>query len=113
MYFNLKYYEDLRDDQEIHIYGNFNNWCIDESTYMKYNNESDSFTNARLFKQGFYTYRFVVVDGEGNINQGVIGGNFWQTENNYDVIVYYRAPGARFDRVIGYGKANSTVISNN
>ncbi|NND64258.1 MAG: DUF5103 domain-containing protein [Flavobacteriaceae bacterium] len=112
MHFALQYYEDI-GDKEIHIYGNFNNWCIDESTYMRYDEAADVFRNTRLFKQGFYNYRFVLVDRDGTIDQGAIGGNFWQTENDYSVLVYYRGPGERFDRIIGYGQGNSSVISNN
>lgn len=112
MHFALKYYEDI-GDKEIHIYGNFNNWTIDESTYMKYDEETDTFRNTRLFKQGFYNYRFVVVDRDGSIDQGAIGGNFWQTENDYTVLVYYRGPGERYDRIIGMGKGNSSIITNN
>lgn len=112
VYFALNYYEDI-GDKEIHIYGNFNNWCIDESTYMRYDEEADSYRNARLFKQGFYNYRYVLVDRDGSIDEGAIGGNFWETENDYSVLVYYRGPGERFDRIIGYGRANSSVITNN
>ncbi len=112
MHFALQYFEDI-GDKEIHIYGNFNNWCIDDSTYMRYDADADVFRNTRLFKQGFYNYRFVLVDRDGSIDQGAIGGNFWQTENNYSVLVYYRGPGERFDRIIGYGQSNSHEISNN
>lgn len=112
MHFNLQYFEDL-EDKEIHIYGNFNNWSIDESTYMEYNEAKDTYQNERLFKQGFNNYRYVIVDRDGKIDQGAIGGNFWQTENDYTVLVYYRGPGERFDRIIGYGKANSIDITNN
>jgi hypothetical protein len=112
MHFNLQYFEDLQD-KEIHIYGNFNNWSIDESTYMEYNEAKDTYQNERLFKQGFNNYRYVIVDRDGKIDQGAIGGNFWQTENDYTVLVYYRGPGERFDRIIGYGKANSIDITNN
>ncbi len=112
MHFALQYYEDI-GDKEIHLYGNFNNWSIDESTYMKYDEATDSYRNTRLYKQGFYNYRFVLVDRDGSVDQGAIGGNFWQTENDYTVLVYYRGPGERFDRIIGYGKANSNIINNN
>ncbi len=112
MHFNLQYYEDI-GDKEIHIYGNFNNFAIDESTYMKYDETSDSYKNTRLFKQGFYNYRFVLVDRDGSIDEGAIGGNFWQTENDYTVLVYYRGPGERFDRIIGIGRSNSSIITNN
>ena len=64
------------------------------------------------FKQGFYNYKYVTLDNNGNLNEGAISGNHWQTENNYKVIVYYRPLGGRYDLVIGYGGANSSFITN-
>ena len=63
--------------------------------------------------QGFYNYKYVVVNRDGTIDQGAISGDFWQTENDYSVIVYFRDLGARYDRIIGTGSANSTNINNN
>jgi hypothetical protein len=111
IHFNFMYYEDI-GDKEIHIYGNFNNWTIDGSTYMEYNEKTDSYENTRLFKQGFYNYKYVLVDRDGSIDYGALSGNFWQTENQYTVIVYYRDLGARYDRIIGVGAANSININN-
>ncbi len=111
MHFNFLYYEDI-GDKELHIYGNFNNWTIDGTTYMEYNQNTDSFSNTRLFKQGFYNYKYVLVDRDGSIDEGALSGNFWQTENMYTVIVYYRDIGARFDRIIGVGAASSININN-
>ena len=80
---------------------------------MRYNEKTDTYQNARLFKQGFYNYKYVMVNRDGSIEQGPISGNFWETENQYTVLVYYRAPGSRFDRLLGKGSANSSKISNN
>jgi len=112
IHFNLQYFEDI-GDKELHIYGNFNNWTIDESTYMKYNPDTDTYQNSRLFKQGFYNYKYVLVNRDGGVIDGAVSGNFWQTENDYTVVVYFRDLGARYDRVIGVGRANSTNITNN
>lgn len=112
MFFNLQFYEDI-GDKEIHLYGNFNNWTIDGSTYMEYNRETDTYQNSRLFKQGFYNYTYVLVNRDGSIDEGAISGDFWQTENDYTVVVYFRDLGARYDRIIGMGFANSTNITNN
>ena len=112
VHFNLQYYDDI-GDKELHIYGNFNNWTIDETTYMRYDTESDTYRNSRLFKQGFYNYKYVLVDRDGSIDPGAVSGNYWQTENEYTVIVYYRDLGGRFDRIIGMGMANATTITNN
>ena len=112
MHFNLQYYDDL-GDKELHLYGNFNNWTIDASTYMKYDSESDSYRNTRLFKQGYYDYKYVVVNRDGSIEEGAVCGDFWQTENDYTVVVYFRDLGGRYDRIIGAGYANSVDITNN
>lgn len=112
LHFNLQYYDDL-EDKELHIYGNFNNWTIDGSTYMKYDEKSNSYRNTRLFKQGFYNYTYVVVNRDGTIDSSAVSGDFWQTENDYTVVVYFRDLGARYDRVIGMGTANSININNN
>ena len=65
-----------------------------------------------LLKQGFYNYKYVVVDRDDTLLEGAISGNFDETENNYKVIVYYRDLGARYDKIIGLGEANSIQITN-
>ena len=111
IHFNLQYFEDI-GDKEIHIYGNFNNWTIDGTTYLEYDATSDTYRTSRLFKQGYYDYKYVLVDRDGSIDGGAIGGNFWQTENEYTVLVYYRDLGGRYDRIIGMGTGSSENINN-
>ncbi len=112
MHFRLQYFDDL-DGKEVHLFGNFNNYNLDETTRMRYDQASDTYYGVRKFKQGFYNYKYVLLDRDGNIDEGAIGGNFWQTENEYAVLVYFRELGGRYDRIIGYGKANSENITNN
>lgn len=103
---------DFLKNKSIHVYGNFNNYAIDESTKMTYDPYDDLYKNSLLLKQGFYNYKYVLVDEQGVINEGAISGNFYQTENNYKVIVYYRDLGARYDRIVGIGEGSSINISN-
>jgi len=112
MHFAVQYYDDL-NGREIHLYGNFNNYCIDETTKLRYDSYKGSFQGVKLFKQGFYNYKYVLVNTDGSIDDGAISGDFWQTENEYTVLVYYRELGGRYDKIIGIGAANSTNISNN
>jgi hypothetical protein len=111
VHFTLQFFDDI-EDKELHLYGNFNNWVIDETTYMEYDSQYDVYRNSRIFKQGFYNYKYVLVNKDGTIENGIIEGNFWQTENEYTVLVYFRDLGARYDRIIGMGKATSTSINN-
>ncbi len=100
-------------DKNIHVYGNFNAYAIEDLTQMIYNPESGRYECLLRLKQGFYNYKYVTVDKKtGQLNEGAISGDFWQTENNYKVLVYYRDLGARFDRLIGFGEATSVNISN-
>lgn len=97
---------------EIHLYGNFNQYNLTEDTLMLYNEDSGMYEGSLLLKQGFYNYKYVVLESNGNIDEGFISGNYWQTENAYHVLAYYREPGSRFDRLLGVGLATSVDISN-
>ncbi|MFD2823001.1 DUF5103 domain-containing protein [Lacinutrix iliipiscaria] len=111
MHFSLLVGE-LSKGQELHVYGNFNNYTIDESTKMIFNAEDYKYEKQILLKQGFYNYKYVVVEPDGTIDEGAISGNFYQTENNYKVLVYYRDLGARYDKIVGLGEGNSVNITN-
>lgn len=111
VHFRLKNY-DIIEDAEIHLYGGFNNFELNQSTLMTYNEDTGYYEGARLFKQGFYNYRYVVLNDDGSIDNGFISGNFDETENLYSILVYYRSPGARYDRMIGVGYTNSRNIRN-
>lgn len=111
VHFSLKNDDDI-GDAEIHIYGGFNNFEIDKSTLLHYNETTGLYEAARLFKQGYYNYKYVLLNPDGTIDEGFIGGNFDETENVYSILIYYRSPGARYDRLIGTGYADSRYITN-
>jgi hypothetical protein len=102
----------LKKGQTVHVYGNFNNYAVDDSTQLTYYSDQSTYEGKLLLKQGFYNYKFVVKNKDGSIDENAISGNFHQTENNYKVLVYYRDLGARYDRIIGLGEGNSINITN-
>ena len=90
-------------DKEVHVYGAFNNFLIDEESKMEYDFENKSYKGAILMKQGFYNYTFATIDNYGSVNTNEINGTFFQTENQYKVITYFKPFGGLYDRVIGVG----------
>lgn len=111
VHFSLNHDEIL--DKDIYVYGNFNAFAIEPLTKMTYNSESKKYEVSFRLKQGFYNYKFVAITKDTNLlDEGAISGNYWQTENNYKVLAYYRDLGARYDRLIGYGETTSVDISN-
>lgn len=112
IHFSLQTSLKLEKGQSIHLFGNFNNYAINESTKMYFDDTNGIYRNEQLLKQGFYNYKFVVVNKNGTINEGAISGDYYQTENNYKVLVYYKQLAGRYDRLIGIGEASSVNISN-
>ncbi|MBZ9627401.1 DUF5103 domain-containing protein [Psychroflexus sp. CAK1W] len=112
VHFTLQNYKDL-EGGEIHLYGRFNNYVLDDSTMMTQDEtKKNIFTNELILKQGFYNFKYVYLNKNGDFIEGFISGNHEITENEYQVIVYYRDIGARYDRVVGTGFGNGETIIN-
>jgi len=101
------------EKKNIYINGMFNNYALSDEFKMDYNQEKGIYEKAVMIKQGFTNYQYVVADQSKKIDyENAIDGNFWQTENNYFAIIYYRENNQRYDRIIGKGIANSQDITN-
>ena len=100
-------------NKNIYVAGMFNNYSTSPEYKMDYNAKTALYEKAILIKQGFVNYQYLVVDNKGIVDQeNAIDGNFYQTENDYSVLVYYKGNGDRYEKVIGYGTANSLHITN-
>ncbi|MFK5958084.1 MAG: DUF5103 domain-containing protein [Lutibacter sp.] len=111
VHFSLKSHQILKNEN-IYIHGNFNNWQLNETNKLHYNNETGLYEATLLLKQGFYNYQYVTLTESGLINNKTINGSFYQTENDYTVIVYHKPFGSRYTKVIGVGFGNSEKINN-
>lgn len=97
----------------IYVMGMFNNYSITPENKMDFNTEKGIYEKAILIKQGFTSYQYVTVNNKGNIDQeNAVDGNFYQTENDYTVLVYYKGSIDRYERVVGKGTAKSLNITN-
>lgn len=100
-------------DKGIYVQGMFNNYSMTPEFKMDYNPKKGIYEKAILIKQGFTNYEYTIADAKGIIDsENAIDGNFYQTENEYTILVYYRESIDRYDRVIGKGNANSVNIIN-
>ena len=99
-------------DANVYVYGGFNYFSTSKENEMVFNPKKGVYETKLLMKQGFYNYKYILVDKENTLHEGAISGNFDETENNYKVLVYYRDLGARYDKLIGLGEANSIQMTN-
>lgn len=90
-------------NDEVYAVGAFNDWVKDESSRLTYNPQTRSYQGSARLKQGYYDYMYWV-DGP---NPYMFENSFYQTENDYDILVYYRGFTDLADRVVGFASFKS------
>lgn len=92
----------------IYINGFFTNDRFLPQYEMKWNEKNQQYEGELLLKQGYYSYQYLMMKPEGKLKPVPSEGNFFQTENTYQALVYFKANGDRTDRLVGYtfGKWN-------
>lgn len=97
--------------QNVYLVGQFNNYRCDDNSVMHYNPQSRMYDNIQLLKQGYYTYMYVTrpANGIGPSDNQLTEGNYWETENNYTILVYYRSLNNRYDELVSATTINSRI----
>ena len=92
----------------IYINGFFTNDRFLPQYEMKWNEKNQQYEGELLLKQGYYSYQYLMMKPEGKLKPVPSEGNFFQTENTYQALIYFKANGDRTDRLVGYtfGKWN-------
>ena len=86
----------------VYLQGEFTYDLFNEQTQMKYNSDSYMYESVQLLKQGSYNYQYLYVpQGSTKGETGPTEGNYYQTENEYLILVYHKPFGERYDRLIG------------
>ena len=105
VYFNL-YFTPPTPNSTVFITGKFNNYRLDESSKMVYDASRGFFYSNLYLKQGIYDYHYVLKNGN-EIDQTTIDGSHFETENDYQILVYYKRAGSRYEELVGYQLLNS------
>ena len=92
----------------IYINGFFTNDRFLPQYEMKWNEKNQQYEGELLLKQGYYSYQYLMMKPEGKLKPVPSEGNFCQTENTYQALVYFKSNSDRTDRLVGYtfGKWN-------
>lgn len=91
----------LKADQiggDIYIIGEMNNWDLNHK--MSYDKKTEVYHGEMILKQGYYDYQYYV-KGD-TLKSNYLEGNHFETENEYEIFVYYKPPASRADMLIGY-----------
>ena len=88
------------EDEKIYVSGAFNSYELNNKSQLQYDETKGAYVRRILLKQGIYNYQF----RSNNPLNNTLEGNHSETENHFEVLVYLRKPGDRFDSLIGYQK---------
>jgi hypothetical protein len=97
-------------DKKLYVVGEMNKYNMHDTSAMEYNAEKGIYEKSLYLKQGYYSYTYVVKDSKNKNNPTSVEqteGNYWETENDYTVLVYYRSLSGRHDELIGVSNVNS------
>lgn len=74
---------------------------------MTYNEQTKLYEAYIPLKQGYYSYQYLTMCDDGTLHPVSTEGNFYQTENSYQMLIYYKGIGQRTYRLVGYNKIRS------
>jgi hypothetical protein len=80
---------------KIYVAGAFNNWAKSPANEMKFAN--GQYTGEVFLKQGFYNYSYLTDSPSDNVE-----GNYYETENQYEIFVYNHSLFPEADLLVGY-----------
>ena len=69
---------------------------------MEYDEEEGMYHARILQKQGYYSYQYLWLKDDGATSLVPSEGNFYQTENRYQAMVYFKGIGERTWRLTCY-----------
>ncbi|RYY50922.1 MAG: DUF5103 domain-containing protein [Chitinophagaceae bacterium] len=93
--------------QELYLSGAFTGYELSDQWRMTYNESTGLYEGKAFLKQGYYNYQYMLVDAGDKSKPVALEGNYWETENSYTVLIYYKSFTDRADQLIGIAKINS------
>jgi hypothetical protein len=88
------------DDATVFVFGQFNNWARANENKMIYDAKTSTYRASLVMKQGWYDYQYYVESS--SLPSDYFEGSHFETENVYEILVYYKALKPMTDLLVGY-----------
>ena len=98
--------------KSVHMIGEITGNQISDSSLMHYSTLEGAYIKDLLLKQGYYSYTYALkdnLDPSAAADVTIPDGNYWETENDYTILVYYRSLSGRHDELVGIATINSRL----
>ena len=94
-------------NKNLYLFGQLTDYKLNDSTILRFNSEKRMYEGSQYLKQGYYSYGYMLVDKNDTNQREEMDGNYWETENSYTILVYYKSFTDRADQLIGVGRLNT------
>jgi hypothetical protein len=95
----------------VYIFGELSDWQMQEKFKMTYLKEYGGYYCKVLLKQSYYNYLYVIWNNnEERLDYTFTEGNHFETENDYNILLYHRNPFYGYDELIGFLTLNSVEL---
>jgi hypothetical protein len=95
-------------NSDVYLLGAMTEWLIKPEFKMVYNNRINAYVGAPLLKQGYYNYYYVEVPHDTGIPDiSDTEGSWFETENDYIILIYHKPFGQRYDQLVAAYNFNS------
>ncbi len=91
-----------KSNKDLYIFGGLSDWQLKPEFKLIYNPLVSAYVGKVTLKQGYYDYMYAAVPkGSSKPDFEDTEGDWYETTNNYTILVYYRRFGGRYDALIG------------
>ncbi len=94
-------------NKDLYLGSAFTGYELSDKWKMKFNEETRMYETTAFLKQGYYNYAYYLTDQGRTDQKQALEGNYWETENSYTVLLYYKSFTDRSDQLIGMAQINS------
>lgn len=88
---------------DLYVTGRFCDYQLTAENKLTYITEQNRYSGKILLKQGLYDFMYRYA----NKDPFAVEGNFFQTQNEYQVLVYFRPVTARWEELVGFAQVGS------
>ncbi|MFZ4056770.1 MAG: DUF5103 domain-containing protein [Ferruginibacter sp.] len=96
-------------DADLYLTGQFTDYQNNENSKMHFNADKGVYEGQLNLKQGFYNYGYTLVDKKNPTLTKELEGDYWETENVYTVLVYFKGFADQYDQLIGIAKISTRL----
>ena len=93
---------------QLYLYSEIYQYNLNGQSRIEYSSDFGGYAKSIFLKQGSYNYQYLFLsNGSTRAETFPVEGDKYETENEYRLMVYYRHPNDKYDRLVGVQKVHS------